>query len=124
MKLTPEGAKKKAWTAFARYIRNRDPNCVTCGHPTTEAGHFLHNSDKKNKQLGGNALWYDEQNVHGQCGVCNRWKSGNLASYSLFLEDKYGHGIIQELYTKFRTSRKYTIEELLDIEEYYINMNT
>ena len=118
-KLTPEGAKRKAWISFARFIRERDPYCVTCGAPTTEAGHYIHNSDKQNKQLGGNELWYDERNINGQCGTCNRWKSGNLGLYTLYLEKKYGHGIVQKLYEKHRKVRKYTIGELLLIEEKY-----
>lgn len=118
-KLTNEGAKKKAWSAFSRYIRQRDPYCASCGKPTTEAGHYLHNSDKKNQQLGGNKLWYSEKNVNGQCGYCNRWMSGNLAPYTLYLEEKYGLGIVQELYKEFRTVKKWTIPELLEIERIY-----
>ena len=30
-KLTLKGAKKKAWGAFSKFIRQRDPKCVTCG---------------------------------------------------------------------------------------------
>lgn len=112
-------AKGKAWKAFARFIRARDPYCITCGDRTTEAGHFLHNSDKENKQLGGNLAWYDERNVNGQCGVCNRHNGGRGPIYSLRLEEKYGHGILQELYTKFRTEKKWTMEEVLAVESEY-----
>ncbi len=120
--LTIKGAKKKAWNALARYVRWKEPRCCTCGAPTTEAGHFLHNSDKTNQQLGGNELWYDIKNVHGQCGTCNRWHSGEGAKYSHFLIEKYGDGIIKELYTKFRTEKKWTIPELLEIERKYKEM--
>lgn len=114
-----KGAKEKAWTAFARFIRNRDPYYITCGGHTTEAGHFLHTTDKTNQQLGGNELWYDERNVHGQCGVCNRYKSGAGAIYSAKLIEQYGDGIIQELWKKFRTVKKWTIPELLEIARKY-----
>lgn len=117
--LTVGGAKKKAWAAFARFIRTRDHYCITCHAVTTEAGHFLHNSDKANQQLGGNELWYDEINVNGQCGTCNRWHSGKRDIYAIKLEEKYGHGVLQDLYTKFRTVKKWTIPELLDIEAKY-----
>lgn len=117
-------AKTKAWRAFARYIRARDPYCITCGLPTTEAGHFLHNSDKENKKLGGNMLWYDERNVNGQEGNCNRHHSGQGQIYSLKLEEKYGHGILQELYRLYRTEKKWTMSELLDIEEKYVQKYT
>ncbi len=109
-------AKEKAWSALSRYVRARDPYCVTCGSPTTEAGHYIHNSDKTNKQLGGNELWYDIRNVHGQCGACNRYHSGRLDVYGEYLEEKFEHGILQELRKLFNTPRKWTIPELLGIE--------
>lgn len=120
--LTVKGAKQKAWNAIARYVRWKEPRCCTCGGLTTEAGHFLHNSDKTNQQLGGNELWYDIRNIHGQCGTCNRWKSGNGPVYSHFLIEKYGDGIIKTLYTLFRTPRKWTVLELLAIEKKYDDM--
>lgn len=123
MKLTPAGAKKKAWQAFARYIRSRDPFCVTCGAPTTEAGHYKHTTDKgTTKTLGGNELWFDERNVNGQCGVCNRWHSGRLDAYALYLEKTYGPGILQELQRKFNIPRKWTMDEMLAIAEKYNNL--
>lgn len=117
--LTVKGAKKKAWKALARYVRALEPFCITCGGKTTEAGHFLHNTDKENQQLGGNALWYEIRNIHGQCGACNRWHSGRGAEYSHYLVERYGDGIIKELYTLFRTPRKWKIEEVLEIEVRY-----
>ncbi len=117
---TPKSAKQRAWKSFSAFIRKRDPLCVTCKKPTTEAGHFLHTSDKgSTKTLGGNEIWYDERNVNGQCGHCNRWKSGNQIKYTMYLQEKYGYEIVPELYKLFRTPRKYTIEELLEIEERY-----
>lgn len=117
---TEASAKKRAWQAFALYIRKRDLRCVTCGGATTEAGHFFHTSDKASvKTLGGNEIWYDERNVNGQCGHCNRWKSGNQVQYALFLEEKYGMGILQTLRDLFNTPRKWTLEEVLAIEEQY-----
>lgn len=112
-------AKLRAWTAFSKFIRQRDKLCITSGHPTTEAGHFLHNTDKPNKTLGGNELWYDERNVAGQCSYCNRWKDGNLVIYGIYLEEKYGFGIVQELRAKFVTARKYTLEDLEQFALYY-----
>lgn len=117
--ISVEGAKKKAWDALAKYVRTIEPSCITCGGRTTEAGHYLHNSDKKNKQLGGNLLWYEIRNIHGQCGTCNRWKSGAGAIYGAKLEARYGEGIITELYRLFNAPKKWTIPELLEIEALY-----
>lgn len=117
-----EGAKKRAWDALARYVRHIEPVCCTCGAQTTEAGHWLHNTDKENQKLGGNELWYEIRNIHGQCGKCNRHKSSNPVKYALFMEEKYGMGIIQELYKLYRTPKKFSIPELLEIERKYIEL--
>jgi 5-methylcytosine-specific restriction endonuclease McrA len=112
-------AKQQAWTALSKFVRARDPRCVTCGYPTTEAGHYRHNSDKANKQLGGNELWYDERNINGQCMRCNRYFSGRLDRYSIYLEEKYGKGILQKLNKSFLTPRKWTVDEILKVAENY-----
>lgn len=115
-----KGAKTKAWKAISLYVRNRDRTCVTCSKsPATQAGHYKHNSDKPNKQLGGNALWYDERNLGGQCTRCNCYNSGELDAFALFLEERYGAGILQDLQRLFITPKKWTIEELLEIEKEY-----
>ena len=117
---TEASAKERAWRAFSKFIRLRDPQCITCGKPTTEAGHYFHTSDKgTNPHLGGNEVWFNEKNVHGQEYSCNREKSGNLSLYTLYIEEKYGMGIVQDLRKLYNTPRKWTIEELLEIEKIY-----
>jgi hypothetical protein len=117
---SPALAKKRAWKAFSKYIRVRDPVCITCTGKTTEAGHFLHTTDKgSNPNLGGNEIWFNEKNVNGQEGSCNRYKSGNLAEYAVKIEEKWGDGTIKELYKLRNTPKKWTIEELLAVEELY-----
>lgn len=118
---TAASAKARAWKAFSAYIRKRDPICITCSTPTSQAGHFNHTTDKNsNPNLGGNEIWYNEKNVNGQCSSCNLYKSGNLAEYAAKLEEKWGDGTIKELYILRRTPRKWTIDELLALEELYI----
>ncbi len=117
---SPELAKKRAWSAFSKYIRARDKICITCTGHTTQAGHWLHTGDKgSNPNLGGNELWYNEKNVNGQESSCNLSKSGNLAEYAVHLEEKWGDGTIKELYKLRRTPKKWTTPELLDIETLY-----
>jgi hypothetical protein len=115
--ISVKGAKEKAWAATSRYVRVLEPNCITCPDRTTEAGHYRHNTDKTNKKLGGNALWYDLRNIHGQCGTCNRYYSGRLDVYGLKLQAKYGMGILQELDRLYQLERKWTIPELLALEK-------
>ena len=118
---TQASAKKRAWKAFSEYIRARDKHCITCSGQADQAGHFLHNGDKgSNPNLGGNELWYDPRNVHGQESSCNLYKSGNGSVYAVRLVEKYGDGIIQELYKLFNTPKKWTLEEVLEKEQYFI----
>lgn len=117
--ISTKTAKTMAWTALSRYVRKLEPICVTCGGYTSDAGHYIHNSDKPNKQLGGNALWYDIRNIHGQCSKCNRHYSGRLDVYAEYLEDLYGFGIIQELRELYQTPRKWTIQEFLAVRDIY-----
>lgn len=118
--VTAVNAKRRAWKAFSAYIRQRDPYCITCSGRTTEAGHFLHTSDKdSNPHLGGNELWYNEKNVNGQEGNCNRHRSGNGALYAVKLVEMYGDGVIQELHKLYRTKKVWTVEELLAVEKKY-----
>ncbi len=39
----------------------------------------------------------DERNVHPQCISCNLYKSGNLIEYSIFMKEKYGWEVVDEL---------------------------
>lgn len=109
--------KLRVWTLISLYVRKRDGyRCVTCGATgvNMDCGHYRHNSER-NMSLGGNALWYDLRNLNCQCSFnCNRNLSGNLANYAIFLEKKYGSGILQEIDTLYRTYKKWTREELLE----------
>lgn len=104
--------KRKAWEVFARYVRNLTKMCVTCGiRPAQHCGHYLRNSER-NQALGGNALWYDERNFAGQCVVCNNYNGGEQAKFAIYLEKRYGHGILQELSTLRATYKLWTIQEI------------
>lgn len=110
--------KTKLWSVFARYIRLRDRTCVTCGGPAENAGHYIHNTERRS-QYGGNELWYDERNINSQCIKCNAFQRGKLDKYAEYLEKKYGHGILQELRAKFNTYKKWTKEELEELYKKY-----
>lgn len=119
-KTSPANAKRRAWDACSKYVRARDKTCATCFSPATQAGHYQHNSDKGSvKTLGGNELWYFEKNIHGQCAGCNLYRSGNLNKYAIFLENKYGKDVLQEIQKLYYKPKKWTIEEVLEKEKYY-----
>jgi hypothetical protein len=98
---------------FNRFIRDRDrvKGCVTCGGQVTEAGHFI--------PVGENsALRFDEDNVHGQCSMCNQFKQGNREIYRAVMIQKYGQERINELenYPKYH---KWSRPQLNNIIEQY-----
>jgi hypothetical protein len=98
--------KKALWTIFSKWIRARDNYiCYTCGKPGNHAGHYV-------PQSKGNALRWNEKNVHCQCMSCNCYKSGNLSVYALNLEKQYGAGILQEFDVIKHTVYKPTRDEL------------
>lgn len=84
--------KKKAWTLFAKYIRERDSNiCITCGRSKSDgyvmnAGHFIHNR-----------LDFDEKNIHCQCFVCNKIKKGNMKIFCIRMVEWYGLDYVKKL---------------------------
>ena len=104
--------KTRAWRILAKYVRDRDPNCVTCGQPTAHCGHFIRNTER-NQQLNGNALWWDLRNLGGQCVKCNNFGGGEQAKFAIYLEKKYGYGIVQEL-QKLRDTRKHWPKEEIE----------
>lgn len=108
--------KKDAWTVFSRWIRKRDNYiCITCGKrgegSFMNAGHYI--SRKHNATL------FDERNVHAQCMNCNLWGYGNMGVYTLFLQNKYGAGIIEELTKKSREIKQWQPRELEEIQNKY-----
>lgn len=63
--------KGMAWTVFSKFIRERDVQkpCITCGLPLApgdiQAGHYV---PVGNSSI---ALWFREDNVHGEHPACN-----------------------------------------------------
>jgi len=104
-----------------QYIRERDKElpCISCGakwNKNFQAGHF------KKAELYSN-LKYHENNINGQCRVCNLRKDGNEAGYRIGLKNRKGQEILDELdqlaadYKK--DSFKWDREELKKIREFY-----
>lgn len=107
--------KKKLWTVFSLYIRQRDKyTCFTCGRigegGGMHAGHFVP------KSVGGIDLYFDEDNVHAQCYNCNINLGGNQYVYSLKLGEK-----AKDLYWRKGMYTKWTIADYEAKIEYYKN---
>ena len=115
-------AKARAWKATSLLVRRKaaDDNgyasCVTCGitkhYKELHAGHFI---PKKR----GNAIYFKIENIHPQCPRCNNFESGNLIEYHRYMLDMYGQEGIDDLYELSKTTVKFSIPDLLDIEADY-----
>ena len=115
--MTVQDWVKIAQTAFNAYIRERDKDkgCISCGKKLDkkfDAGHFLNANNHW-------AVRFDEDNVHGQCVECNRWKHGNLLNYSDGLVERIGHERKHALSIYLKETRKFSIEELKEITATY-----
>jgi hypothetical protein len=118
--------KKKCWNQFSKYIRLRDclkttgspdyGKCITCGRlvgiTRADAGHFI--SRRFNSTL------FDERNVHLQCKQCNGF-GGNLLEYRRQIIKLYGEGADTLLEDKATEIKKFTPQELIELEGYYKN---
>ncbi len=95
--LTP--AEKKLDRVFSKWVRYSAAGkkgyckCVTCGKlappENVHAGHFVDRTYKCTR--------WDERNVHPQCISCNTYHEGQKDEYALFLQRKYGAGILEDL---------------------------
>ncbi len=113
-KLTTSKLKKKLWIVFSKYIRQRDKGicfiCLRiCEGSGYHAGHFIP------KSVGGLALYFHEDNVHGCCYHCNINLGGNLYEYGLRL----GKDKCEELYKLKGIITKWSEVDYLEKIEHY-----
>jgi len=112
--------KEKLDRIFSRYIKQRDMingkgQCISCGDVFTidqlDAGHF-----RSRKYM---STRYDEMNVQLQCRKCNRFNSGEAYQFGQALDEKYGEGTALKLIQKSYEIKKYTVDELKSLYDYY-----
>lgn len=108
-KLTVSKLKRDADKVFSKYIRLRDGGvCITCPDGIgNQAGHF--------QSRRFNSTRYDQENVNGQCSVCNVFRHGEQYKYALAVELKFGEGTAEKLSKKALEYHKFTIGELESI---------
>lgn len=115
--------KKELWKLVSEYIRRSqsDENgigtCISCGSrkhwKMMDAGHFI-------PQSAGDALRFEEINIHIQCKVCNIWnKEMGKIGYANFMVKKYGKEVVDELDQRRRKIKKFTRPELEELIETY-----
>ena len=87
----------KARLRFHKFIRTRDEGkgCISCDKGGTEnACHYYAAGSVP-------SMRFDEDNVHGGCVTCNKWKHGNLIEYRKGLVNRYGEDFVKVLDIKF-----------------------
>lgn len=114
-------AKKKAWVAFSLWVRVKDADsegyvkCVTCSvkrpYKDMQAGHFIPGRN--------NAVLFSEDGVHPQDYQCNVGKKGNWPAYYEYMLRMYGQEVIDELLKQSNETRKYTLEDYIELEKHY-----
>lgn len=114
-------AKDHAWKAFSLYIRskyykNGQCECYTCEHKfpigKITAGHGIPGRT--------NAVLFMEEVVRPQCVACNVYRGGRYDVFTPKLMDELGIKKYKELAQKANKTIKFTTEQLLEIEQKYI----
>ena len=95
---------RNAWKLMSLYSRQKDlkdgvgdygnVRCVTCGKADNwknmHAGHWFHASKQS-------AVTYDHRNIHVQCAQCNLFKDGARDEYAVYIKNRYGAHVLDEL---------------------------
>jgi hypothetical protein len=112
---------KDAQRAFNSYIRRRDQlaghTCISSGRPLDWTGNAV---DAGHYRSTGSAphLRFHEDNCHAQSKHDNQYKAGNAVDYRIGLIKRIGLERVEALEAD-QTSRKYTIQELIEIKALY-----
>ncbi len=121
--------KKNLWAIFSKYIRKRNADNMT-GYVMTvdgdyvhwqacDCGHLRHNSER-NAQLGGNELWYYENNFAPQSNQGNRLnKDDSAQKYMLWAVKTYGTEEVDKMFQMKNTYRLWTFQELEEKYRHY-----
>lgn len=113
-KTTLAALKRKLWSLFTAYVKERDGHvCFTCDKPISsydcQGGHLI------SRKIA--ATFFHPDNVHPQCGSCNCGKRGNVPEYTLRFLARYGEAKYRALLasaTQVRQWKPHEIRELID----------
>src|SRR6185437_16029981 len=90
--------KAKLDKIYSEYIRRNEADAQ--GNITCYCGavvHFKQSDCSHFVPRGCLNLRYDHRNTKASCRKCNRFMGGNLHYYAIYLEKKYGAGLLQTL---------------------------
>lgn len=124
--------KTKLWKVFSLYIRKSYAN--EFGMVNTCDGEYLHwkevhcghlyTGTERSKSLGGNELWYYENNFAPQSSDGNRFNAKDSAKvYMLWAIKKYGIEEVEKMKRLKETPKKFTEKELEDKYSHYRDLS-
>jgi len=105
---------------FNTYIRLRDKGktCISCDTIIGKEG-IKYDAGHLWSSGGHKSVTFNEDNVHGQCVYCNQHCHGNLLEYYKRLIERIGIERVEQLDELAHDIRKYSREELRELNEYY-----
>jgi len=117
--LTLSDHLKIAQSTFNHFINQRDKGltCISCNKPINGRVNASHYFNANNHYM----VRFDEDNVHSSCITCNQHLSGNLIPYRKYLIEKIGIERFEQLESKAYLTRKFTIDEVKEINQIYKN---
>jgi len=128
-KLSVAAYKRKLWKVFGEYIRTRDTvagwgECISCGkrvrYPNGRgdwhAGHYYARTNYYP------SMYFNEENVNGQCRHCNTYLEGNKQGYAEGLKKKYGDDVLDRLKHQVETQEEEEEIHYPSLIEYYISI--
>ena len=120
-KKTVSQLKKKLDALYSHYVRithsdsNGNVRCYTCGTvkfwKEAQLGHYIRRCH--------NTLRFDPRNTKPQCVGCNMFKQGVGDEFALHLIKDYGATILEDLNNEKYQMKRWTVEELQDLIDYY-----
>jgi hypothetical protein len=115
--LTLSDHLKIAQATFNHFINQRDKGlpCISCNKPINGRVNASHYFNANNHYM----VRFDEDNVHSSCITCNQHLSGNLIPYRKYLIEKIGIERFEQLEAKAYLTRKFTIDEVKEINQIY-----
>lgn len=117
---TVQELMKITQVTFNTFIRMRDKGktCISCDTIVGKDG-VKYDAGHLYSSGGHKAITFNEDNVHGQCVYCNQHCHGQLLQYHKRLIERIGIERVERLGELAHETKKYTREELRELNEYY-----
>lgn len=108
-------------TVYSAYVRllyadaHGQVKCFTCGW----RGHFRDCDAAHGVPRQHQATRYDIRNVNIGCHTCNRFNFGEMETFAIAVDEKYGSGTWDELRSLSRQTCKRTKAEINEMAKHY-----